>query len=210
MDVCPACRFAEAVDLFYHASCISYRVGVGHGMNCRKSALSRSTGTGLHGFGIIIAGFAQVGVQIDQSGKHDLAGRVDVVFGVFGQLSTKAGYSAIGIDSNIGLFAVRGGPTRYQICDRHGVVAFHCPSCPASRRYSTAIRTETPLATCSNAVFWSESAAAAEISSPRFIGPGCIMSVGSPAMRWYRSLVNPHPRVYSAAEGKKSPDMRSA
>ena len=45
---------------------------------------------------------------------------------------------------------------------------------PASNRYSTAIRTLTPLATCSVMVERTESATSAAISIPRFIGPGCI------------------------------------
>src|SRR5690606_27595559 len=42
---------------------------------------------------------------------------------------------------------------------------------PESKRYSTAILTETPFDTCSSTVDAFESAAPDEISSPRFIGP---------------------------------------
>ena len=45
---------------------------------------------------------------------------------------------------------------------------------PPSNRYSTAIRTLTPLATCSTMTACALSATSAEISMPRFIGPGCI------------------------------------
>ena len=61
-----------------------------------------------------------------------------------------------------------------------------------------------------------ESAAAGLISRPRFIGPGC-MTTGSssraprPAVRRAkRSSVSPQVRVYSPADGKKAPPIRSA
>src|ERR1022692_1163735 len=60
-----------------------------------------------------------------------------------------------------------------------------CASAPPSNRYSTAIRTLTPLATCSTIVDLAESATSAAISTPRFIGPGCMTMAcsGSSATR---------------------------
>src|SRR6202011_4591494 len=51
--------------------------------------------------------------------------------------------------------------------------AHGAPSSPPSRRYRTAIRTLTPLVTCSTIVDLGESATSAAISTPRFTGPGC-------------------------------------
>ena len=56
-------------------------------------------------------------------------------------------------------------------------------SSPPSSRYSTAIRTLTPLATCSTIVDLGESATSAAISTPRFIGPGCITMASSGSCR---------------------------
>ena len=72
---------------------------------------------------------------------------------------------------------------------------------PPSSRYSTAIRTLTPLATCSTIVDRGESATSAAISTPRFIGPGCITMAcsGSSAIRLASS---PYRRRYSRTLGK--------
>src|SRR4029078_12165552 len=49
------------------------------------------------------------------------------------------------------------------------------PSAPPASRYSTAIRTATPLAPCSRITEYGPSATSDAISTPRFIGPGCMM-----------------------------------
>src|SRR5262249_15618475 len=41
---------------------------------------------------------------------------------------------------------------------------------------STAMRTATPISTCSRISEWAPSATSESISTPRFIGPGCITS----------------------------------
>ncbi len=71
------------------------------------------------------------------------------------------------------------------------------------------MRTETPLATCSRTVDLSESAAAAEISSPRFMGPGCMTIVSGPRSA-SRASSRPQMRAYSRGFGKKAARMRSA
>jgi hypothetical protein len=46
-----------------------------------------------------------------------------------------------------------------------------------ARRSSTAMRMATPISTCSRMTLWTGSSATAlSISTPRFIGPGCITS----------------------------------
>ena len=61
-------------------------------------------------------------------------------------------------------------------------VAPRCLLAPASR-YSTAIRTATPLATCSRITEYGPSATSESISTPRFIGPGCMMMTSGCARR---------------------------
>ena len=73
------------------------------------------------------------------------------------------------------------------------------------------MRTDTPLATCSVTTEWAESAASAQTSSPRFIGPGCMRMAPRPSAA-SRSAFRPNWREYSSGEGKKPPpalDMRS-
>ena len=56
---------------------------------------------------------------------------------------------------------------------------------------STAMRTATPLFTCSRMTDWGPSATSDEISTPRFIGPGCIRMAPGLASR-SRSPVMPN------------------
>src|SRR5690606_32107128 len=92
----------------------------------------------------------------------------------------------------------RGDPAQQVRGVRHEAPSFSL----ASSRYSTAIRTATPFATCSTTTDRTESAASAEISSPRFIGPGCITIAWSGSIASRRES-NPYARVYSRALGKK-------
>ena len=73
------------------------------------------------------------------------------------------------------------------------------------------MRTATPLATCSTITARVESAASAEISSPRFIGPGC-STIACSGSRARRRASRPYRRVYSSGLGKNPPpalDIRS-
>src|SRR5262249_15737313 len=77
------------------------------------------------------------------------------------------------------------------------------PSCsrePLSNRYNTAIRTETPFVTCSTIVDLGESATSAAISTPLFIGPGCITMAWS-GRRAILSPSRPYLRLYSRTLG---------
>ena len=71
------------------------------------------------------------------------------------------------------------------------------------------MRTETPFATCSSTVERGESAASAEISSPRFIGPGCITMLSAPRAASRRAS-SPQRREYSRSVGKYAAPMRSS
>ena len=84
----------------------------------------------------------------------------------------------------------------------------HLPTPPASR-YSTAMRTATPLATCSRITEYGPSATSEAISTPRFIGPGCMM-IASGLARRTRSRVMPNTLKYSRSDGKNAPCIRSS
>ena len=51
------------------------------------------------------------------------------------------------------------------------------PLAPATLRYNTAMRTGTPLVTCRSTTDMSESTTRESISTPRFMGPGCMINV---------------------------------
>ena len=72
---------------------------------------------------------------------------------------------------------------------------------PPSSRYRTAIRVVTPLATCSTIVERTESATSAAISTPLFIGPGCMTMACSGSLA-IRAASSPYLRLYSRTLGK--------
>src|SRR5699024_7665155 len=106
------------------------------------------------------------------------------------------------VDGNVDGLAVE------QLRSENTHYAASLPGCPPSKRYSTAIRTATPLVTCSTMTECSSSATSALISIPRFIGPGC-MTMESSGMRFRRTRLSPYLREYSRALGKKESCMRS-
>src|SRR6266852_2799769 len=70
------------------------------------------------------------------------------------------------------------------------------------------MRTATPLATCSRITEYGPSATSDAISTPRFIGPGCMM-ITSGFARATRALVIPKILKYSRSDGMKAPCIRS-
>ena len=71
------------------------------------------------------------------------------------------------------------------------------------------MRTATPISTCSWMTLRSRSSATSEsISTPRFIGPGCMISASGLATLSF-SWSRPKKRKYSLIDGTKEPCMRS-
>jgi hypothetical protein len=69
----------ELPDLLDDACGVGDRVGVGHRMQAGETASRRSAGTALHRLGVLPAGLAQVGVQVDQPGQRDEAVGIDAL-----------------------------------------------------------------------------------------------------------------------------------
>ena len=87
-----------------------------------------------------------------------------------------------------GRCAVDGAPRLHGF--EGGAIAWHRRPGQASARSSTAMRTATPFATCRRISDCGPSATASLISTPRFIGPGC-MTIASGLAKQRRSAVMP-------------------
>src|SRR5271155_5776634 len=130
------------------------------------------------------AGFADKGAHVDQPGGDDLAGAIDDVgaLGHAGRTDAAPGIAdhAVG-DQNIaghveiarGIDQAGVGKQDRAAIGQHDLYAFGRLRASAS---STAMRTATPISTCSRISDWAPSATIESISTPRFIGPGCITS----------------------------------
>ena len=98
---------------------------------------------------------------------------------------------------------------RSRVCGDHR----HChdrSASPPSSWYSTAIRTDTPLATCSTIVDRGESATSAAISMPRFIGPGVHDDRVLGTERRRRRASSPYPRRSTPVRTGRSAAAASA
>src|SRR5262249_22054097 len=152
----------------------------------------------LHRLGVLAAGFAQMGVQVDQSGQHDQSIGIDDLRAA-GTGVLAGGDHDPGADQQIGRFGSDDGSALDQVRGHF---------CPPSIRYSTAIRPLTPLAPCPTIVERGESATSGVISIPRFIGPGC-MTIACPGSIRIRAASSPYRREYSRTDGKYASSIRS-
>ena len=197
---------AEPVHLLDHAGEVGDRVGVRHRVHRGEPAQRGGPGAGLDRLGVLAARLAQVGVQVDQARaarparrrrrtSASAAARPAPIAAITPSASSRSVGSPPRTRPRRGRgSAVIGGPPggsgRRSGSGRPGRPApagrsRRRASAPPRSRYSTAIRTLTPLATCSTMVERTESATSEAISMPRFIGPGCITTAcsGSAAIR---------------------------
>ena len=128
------------------------------------------------------AGLADKGAHVDQSGCDDLAGAIDDVgtFGHAGGADAAPGLAndAVG-DQNVAdavEIARRIDQARVGEQDRAAIGQHQAFGRLRASASSTAIRTATPISTCSRISDCAPSATIESISTPRFIGPGCITS----------------------------------
>ncbi len=70
------------------------------------------------------------------------------------------------------------------------------------------MRTATPLRTWSITRVWGRSATSPAISTPRFIGPGCMITASGPSAST-RRRVSPNRAVYSRSDGTSASVIRS-
>src|SRR5581483_9962067 len=139
--------------------------------------------------GVFPAWLAQVRVQVDKAGQGDQAGGVEDIRAWRGEALPRADDDAV-FEVDVPWPAANDGGPLDQPFLAHEVSS----PAPPSIRYKTAMRTVTPLATCATIVERSESATSAAISTPRFIGPGC-MTMAWPGSRAIRSASSPLRRL---------------
>ena len=169
----------------HQARFVQHRVGVGRADQAGHAALHRRLHFGLQRGLVFVAGFAQPGRQIDQPGRDHQAGGVD------GAIGNEAGRR-------------RAGRRNHAVNDEHVAqridVVFRVDQTPVldmqfhpwvpANMLMTAIRTAMPNVTCGRITACAPSATAESISTPRFIGPGCI-TIASGLASASRSGVRP-------------------
>ena len=102
-DLGVACLASQVPHLLNHSSVVCYRLRVGHRVDTRVPTAGSRLRSGEHGFGVFFAGFAQVGVQVDQAGKGDEAGSVDRSVRVVDVWN-----DSTAVNSDVGGFATKG------------------------------------------------------------------------------------------------------
>ena len=90
VHVDPAGLLAEPVDLLDDARGVLRRRRVGHGVHGGEPARRGGAGAGEHRLGVLPAGLAQVGVQVDEPGQEHVPLRPDLM-GALGHLDRAGG-----------------------------------------------------------------------------------------------------------------------
>ena len=159
-------------------------LGVGHRHDARVAAQRGRTRPGLDRLGFLLARLAEVGVQVDEAGRDDAARGVEHGLAL-GRLQRVA-------DLDDDAVVDRGRRRVARRSDRRtvpplistDVTTSLSRSAPLpSRSNSTAIRTAMPLVTCWVITEPGSSDGSTAISTPRFIGPGCMISACSGSRR---------------------------
>src|SRR5512133_70814 len=137
---------------------------IGHRQHGGVTAPRRGGRAGLDGLGILTSRLSEVRVQIDQARQRDQPIRIELL------------HIASGV-GRVDEAAIPDEQVRPPAADEISAADEQvCHSSPPSSSYSTLIRTDTPAATWSKINELAASAASAEISNPRFIGPGWQMA----------------------------------
>ena len=147
-------------------------LGVGQGGQGGDAARRRGSGSGGDRLAVLEARLAQGRPHIDQSGAQDRPIRLDDG-GAIGPAQRRTeirdqpiAHQQIADDIDPGADDARPGRTACQGSFRR---------LPRDSMSSTAMRTATPISTCSLITLRTGSSATAlSISTPRFIGPGCM------------------------------------
>ena len=154
---------------FDQAGFVEHRIGVGRAHQRGHAALHRCLQLGLQGGLVFVARLAQARRQVDQAGSDHQAGRVD---GLVGVEARRGG--AERRDPAVGDEQVLRCVDAVRRVDHSPVLDMKFHAWVPAKMLITAIRTAIPKVTCGRITAWAPSATAESISTPRFIGPGCI------------------------------------
>ena len=161
-------------DVACHRRAVVDRMGVGHAAHAREAAARRGAGAGDDVLLVLLARIAQMAVHIDEARRDDLARCVHHLHALGAQVFADAGDFSIP-DQNIHNRVNAVLRIDHAAAANENRIVHPYASLRVSM-YSSAMRTATPLSTCWLMTDWLLSAALDAISTPRFIGPGCITS----------------------------------
>ena len=183
------------------------RLGVRHRNDRGESAEGRGAAPGLDRLRFFSAGLAEMHVQVDEAGRDDAAGGIERDIAIQGRRRLRR--PAV-LDRNVGAAFAALVEHRSTTDHRFGSST---PPCEGRRRIraswnSTAIRTATPLVTWSRIAEPGSSAGSTTISTPRFIGPGCITNACG-GRHAARCAVRPYIDEYSRRLGSSASSIRS-
>ena len=136
---------------------------------------------------VLLARLAGLGAQVDQPRRQAQPARVNRLLGVL-ERHTRPGTELLD-DALVDEHAADGVRSRRRV-QKARIEDLEAHARPPARRCSTASRTATPISTCCVITERAPSAIELSISTPRFIGPGCITMASSLASA-SRSAVSP-------------------
>src|SRR5213079_3161376 len=155
------------------------------------------------GFDVLVPRLPQVHVQVHEARGDDLAAHVPYLHPVRGPESRARGRDLAVLDQQVGrAVQVPAGVDHPAALEQEGphhsgaaarLAASASSGRPPASRYSTAIRTATPFVTWSRITLCGPSATRESISTPRFMGPGCMIVMSRGAFS-SRSTVTPKTR----------------
>ena len=166
--------FRQFPDILHLGGVVRHGAGVGHGNDRGETAGGGSHGTGADRFRIHFAGLAQMHMHVDETGGDHFAGQIQ--FFRFHALHGGFVHQDAVFDIHIAHFVDVVDGVDDPGAGKDPVVLFfhHHFNAPATRK-RTAIRTASPLVTCSRMTDWGPSAMAESSSTPRLMGPGCMI-----------------------------------
>ena len=178
-----------ALDEIDDRGIVDHRIGVRAADHRGDAAGGGSLRAGAERLAEFGAGLTEEGAQVDKAGRQDLALGIDAAHALARggrALPFDRGDGAVANEDGARALATRRGIDQACVDDCDVLRVSHVRSlyaqtfgrCWASAS-STAMRTATPISTCSRISDWAPSATAEEISTPRFIGPGCITSASA-------------------------------
>src|SRR6185437_14374829 len=210
IDVCLVERSRPVLEHFDQAGFVQRRVRVRRAGETGHAAGDRGVHFRFQRGHVLEPGLAQAGREIDQARADDAFGRVDDAV-----RSPACRRTADGGDSSGGDEQRRVAVDAMSRVDQASIPDLYIArglfgrvgQLPASMLI-TAIRTAMPNVTCGRITEWAPSATAESISTPRFIGPGC-MTIASGLASASFSIVRPYSLKYSPVDGSSAPFIRS-